>query len=156
MGQQQLLLLALSAVIVGLSVVAGIEAFGEGQRQATQDALAQRAVSIGTDIVVAHKKPSQLGGIDVSHPYPSDEAIASVVAPESSGRYGSGILAIGAGETATCDIDHSDGGTVVYVDCGSEQTGQGYPDGQIVKAKVEPGAEDPVKVVDTDADGHSN
>ncbi len=62
MGQQQLLLLALSAVIVGLSVVAGIEAFGEGQRQATQDALAQRAVLIGTDIVVAHEKPSQLGG----------------------------------------------------------------------------------------------
>lgn len=156
MGQQQRLLLALSALIGSLAVVAGVEAFGEGRRQATQDALAQRAVSIGTDILAAHARPSQLGGVDVSHPYPKDEKIASAIAPESSGRYGSGILAIGAGETATCDIDHSDGGTVVYVDCGSEQTNGGYPDGQIVKAKVEPGAEDPVEVIDNDADGHSN
>lgn len=155
MGQQQLLLLVLSTVIVGLAVVAGIEAFDQGQRQATQDALIQRAVSIGTGIVTAHSKPSQLGGIDLSYPYPNDETVADAIAPESSGRYGSGILAIGAGETATCDIDVVTG-TTAYVDCGSKQTSQGYPDGQIVKIKVKPEAEEPVKVVDTDADGHSN
>jgi hypothetical protein len=40
MGQQQLLLLVLSAMIVGLAVLAGIEAFDQGERQATRDALA--------------------------------------------------------------------------------------------------------------------
>lgn len=154
MGQQQLLLLVLSTVIVGLAVVAGIEAFDQGQRQATQNALAQRAISIGTDILMAQQKPPQLGGIDLST-VTKDETVADAIAPESSGRYGSGILAIGAGETATCDIDHLDG-SVIYIDCGSEQTSQGFPDGRIVKAKVKLEAEEPVKVVDTDADGHSN
>ncbi|WP_263786898.1 hypothetical protein [Salinibacter grassmerensis] len=61
MGQQQRLLLALSALIGSLAVVAGVEAFGEGRRQATQDALAQRTVSIGTDILAAHKMSSEFG-----------------------------------------------------------------------------------------------
>lgn len=156
MGQQQLLLLVLSTVIVGLAVVAGIEAFDQSQRQATQDALVQRAVSIGADIVAAHNKPSQLGGIDLSNPYPNDETVADAIAPESSGRYGSGILAIGAGETATCDID-VDTGTTAYVDCGSEQTSQGYPSGLIVKVLVGPNAEEKVKVVDVGEDvDHNN
>lgn len=155
MGQQQLLLLVLSTVIVGLAAVAEILAFDRGQRQATQDALVQRAVSIGTDIAVDHEKPSPLGGIDLSNPYPNDETVANAVAPESSGQYGSGIVAIGAGETATCDID-VDTGTTAYVDCGSEQTSQEFPAGQIVKVKVEPKAAESVKVVDNDADGHSN
>ena len=66
MGQQQLLLLVLSTVIVGLATVAGIQAFSENQAQANRDALIQRANSLGAEILAAHNKPTQLGGIDLS------------------------------------------------------------------------------------------
>ncbi|MCS3675706.1 hypothetical protein GGP66_003153 [Salinibacter ruber] len=63
MGQQQLLLLVLSTVIVGLATVAGIQAFSENQEQATQDAITQRAVTIIQDLKGGMSKPAQLGGI---------------------------------------------------------------------------------------------
>ncbi len=66
MGQQQLLLLVLATVIVGLATVAGIQAFSEGQAQASQDALVQRGTGIASDLLGAHDKPSQLGGITLS------------------------------------------------------------------------------------------
>ena len=63
MGQQQLLLLVLSTVIVGLATVAGIQAFDENQQQATQDAMVQRGTTIISDIKAGLSKPEQLGGI---------------------------------------------------------------------------------------------
>jgi len=99
MGQQQLLLLVLATVIVGLATVAGIQAFDEGQTQAANDALTQRAVSIASDIQGQARKPSQLGGIDLS----SDNAstIANAIGLESA----SGIDASGAGDGASCTIE---------------------------------------------------
>jgi len=147
-GQQQLLLLVLSTVIVDLAVVAGIEAFDQGQRQATQDALTQRAVSIGTDIVAAHEKPSQPGGIDLDENDIDDQpAEAAGLDPLGSG--GSGISAEGAGSSATCTVDNNDG--VAFVDCGSESNsrfGRIDPKGLIVKVRVDPKAEEKVKVVE--------
>ena len=66
MGQQQLLLLVLATVIVGLATVAGIQAFGENQRQATKDALVERGTTILSDVKAHLNKPSELGGIDWS------------------------------------------------------------------------------------------
>ena len=66
MGQQQLLLLVLATVIVGLATVAGIQAFDENQTQAAQDALVQRGTSIISDIKGAANKPEELGGIDLN------------------------------------------------------------------------------------------
>ena len=64
MGQQQLLLLVLATVIVGLATVAGIQAFEQGSRRANQDALTQTAVKIASDIQAKTKEPSQFGGYD--------------------------------------------------------------------------------------------
>jgi len=69
MGQQQLLLLVLSTVIVGLATVAGIQAFDEGRSQAAGDALSQKAAEVAADIKGVSEKPEQLGGLDLS---PSD------------------------------------------------------------------------------------
>ena len=66
MGQQQLLLLVLATVIVGLATVAGIQAFEQGQTRANQDALTQSAVKIASDIQAKAKEPSQFGGYDGS------------------------------------------------------------------------------------------
>ena len=72
MGQQQLLLLVLGIVIVGLAVVVGINAFGENQKRANADAMVNDGLRIASDIQAYALKPEQFGGsggfdkIDVS------------------------------------------------------------------------------------------
>ena len=62
MGQQQLLLLVLGIVIVGLAVVVGIQAFSENQKKANADALVMTAMRIASDAQSFLRKPSQFGG----------------------------------------------------------------------------------------------
>src|SRR5690606_37220122 len=66
MGQQQLLLLVLGIVIVGLAVVVGIQAFGENQKKANSDALVNDGVRIASDAQAWVLKPTAFGGGDGS------------------------------------------------------------------------------------------
>ena len=63
MGNQQLLLLVLATVVVGLATVAGIKAFDDNRRQLDRDSRRQVAVRILTDFKAQFNKPSELGGI---------------------------------------------------------------------------------------------
>ena len=62
MGQQQLLLLVLGIVIVGIAVVAGIQAFSEGKAKAAQDAAVSDAMRIISDVQAWKLKPGAFGG----------------------------------------------------------------------------------------------
>jgi len=62
MGQQQLLLLVLSAIIVGIAIVVGMNMFGTGAYQSNRDAVIQDAVTIAAKAQEWYRKPSQLGG----------------------------------------------------------------------------------------------
>lgn len=62
MGQQQLLLLVLGIVIVGIAVVAGIQAFSEGKIKAENDAVAAEAMRYASDIQAWALKPAAFGG----------------------------------------------------------------------------------------------
>jgi hypothetical protein len=62
MGQQQLLLLVLGIVLVGLAVVVGIDAFGENDRKSSYDAMTLAAQSVATDMIAWRMKPKALGG----------------------------------------------------------------------------------------------
>ena len=62
MGQQQLLLLVLGMVIVGIAVVAGIQAFSEGKQKAERDAAISDAMRLISDIQAWKLKPSAFGG----------------------------------------------------------------------------------------------
>jgi hypothetical protein len=64
MGQQQLILLVLATVIVGLAIVVGIQAFTENSARANADAMMQDAVRIANDIQATIKKPAPFGGLD--------------------------------------------------------------------------------------------
>ena len=64
MGQQQLLLLVLATVIVGLATVAGIQAFDENQDQAAQDALVEQGTTIMSDVKAELMQPRKFGGYD--------------------------------------------------------------------------------------------
>ena len=68
MGQQQLLLLVLGIVIVGLAVVAGINAFDENQQKSSEDALTNEAFRLASDAKAWYNKPEQYdgGGSDAS------------------------------------------------------------------------------------------
>src|SRR5690554_4311872 len=62
MGQQQLLLLVLGIVIVGIAVVAGIQAFSEGKEKADRDAIVSDAMRVISDVQAWKLKPSAFGG----------------------------------------------------------------------------------------------
>jgi len=62
MGQQQLLLLVLGIVIVGLAVVVGIQAFSENMKKANSDALVNDAIRIASDAQAWKLKPAAFGG----------------------------------------------------------------------------------------------
>ena len=62
MGQQQLLLLVLGTVIVGLAVVVGIDAFSENRNKSNADALVNDAVRLASDAQAWRLKPAAFGG----------------------------------------------------------------------------------------------
>ena len=62
MGQQQLLLLVVGIVIVGLAVVVGIQAFGENQQKSNADALVNDLVRIAGDAQAWGLRPTVFGG----------------------------------------------------------------------------------------------
>ena len=58
MGQQQLLLLVLVTIIVGLATVAGFNAYQESQKQSAINHITQKAVEIAADVQVYAQRPS--------------------------------------------------------------------------------------------------
>jgi hypothetical protein len=62
MGQQQLLLLVLGIVIVGLAVVVGIQAFSENQKKANADAMVNDVIRLASDAQAWKLKPQAFGG----------------------------------------------------------------------------------------------
>ncbi|MBN1540781.1 hypothetical protein JW992_01455 [candidate division KSB1 bacterium] len=62
MGQQQLLLLVLGAIIVGLAIVVGINLFGQGAVKANEDAVRQDILSMMARAEEWYRKPVMMGG----------------------------------------------------------------------------------------------
>ena len=62
MGQQQLLLIVLGTIIVGVAVVVGINMFTTGAVNAERDALLQDVNNIASSAAAYWRKPAALGG----------------------------------------------------------------------------------------------
>lgn len=62
MGQQQLLLLILAAVIVGVAITLGINMFAQNSAQANQEAVMQDVLTIGSRAQAWYRRPVQMGG----------------------------------------------------------------------------------------------
>lgn len=62
MGQQQLLLLVLGAIIVGVSVVVGINMFSGSALTANEDAVRQDCLNMASRCIEWYRKPAVLGG----------------------------------------------------------------------------------------------
>ena len=62
MGQQQLLLIVLGVIIVGIAIVAGIAMFNAGAEESAKDELVSQCVVIGANAQQFYRKPLQMGG----------------------------------------------------------------------------------------------
>ena len=62
MGQQQLLLIVLGTIIVGVAVVVGINMFTTGAVNAERDALLQDVNNVASSAASYWRKPAALGG----------------------------------------------------------------------------------------------
>jgi len=62
MGTQQLLLIVLGVIIVGIAVVVGINIFGSNAEQANKDAITQDCLRIASAAQGYYRKPTMLGG----------------------------------------------------------------------------------------------
>ena len=62
MGQQQLLMIILGVIIVGVAVVAGIGMFNAHSEESTKDELASQCMVIGANAQQFYKRPIPLGG----------------------------------------------------------------------------------------------
>ena len=62
MGQQQLLLIVLGVILVGVAVVLGIQYFGVGAEEGAKDELVAHSITIGANAQQWFKKPVSMGG----------------------------------------------------------------------------------------------
>jgi len=62
MGQQQLLLIVLGVIIVGVAIVAGIAMFNAGAEESAKDELVAQSVTIGANAQQFYRKPLAMGG----------------------------------------------------------------------------------------------
>ncbi len=86
MGQQQLLLLVLGIVIVGLAVVVGINAFSENRIKSNADACVTDALRVASDVQAWALKPGQFGGMLASETL-ADATFDKIGYPNSGGTY---------------------------------------------------------------------
>lgn len=62
MGQQQLLLIVLGVIIVGIAVVVGINLFNANAETSTQDSIVSQGTNLGAMAQQYFKKPIAMGG----------------------------------------------------------------------------------------------
>lgn len=62
MGQQQLLLIVLGVILVGVAVVLGIQYFSVGAEEGAKDELVAHSLTIGANAQEWYKKPVEMGG----------------------------------------------------------------------------------------------
>lgn len=62
MGQQQLLLIVLGVIIVGIAVVVGINLFNTAAEESAKDTLVSEGTNIAAIAQQFYKKPTEMGG----------------------------------------------------------------------------------------------
>ena len=99
MGQQQLLLIALSVLIVGAAVAVGVNMFNEGSVKAENDKYFQRAATIATEYAKWYSEPLTMGGgggDNTLFPSSDDERAEILGVPFSVDSVASGGLYVSA------------------------------------------------------------
>ncbi len=126
MGQQQLLLLVLGIIIVGLATVYGITMFDLNHTKSNADVMINEALRMATDIQAWAVKPSMIGG-RVGGETIADVTFTDVGYPNSSGTYtspnGDFVLSTSLGSGCDTPVIPSGKPVLIYINATNADTG---------------------------------
>ena len=124
MGQQQLLLVILGVILVGIAIAVGISQFGAHSQQANKDGVTESLVALGADAYAYKIRPGTLGGGGNSY---VGYSVPSKLSSDDNGfSYATGTISASSCEIkgvsqintawiASCVIDDTGKTTVNYV-----------------------------------------
>ena len=122
MGQQQLLLIILGVIIVGIAIAVGISQFGAHSTQANKDGVTSSLVNVAANAYQFRIRPTTMGGGGGDY---TNYAIPSQMASADNGTYTKGAVdrthivltgtsSINGTWTATCTTDSLGKTTLTY------------------------------------------
>ena len=122
MGQQQLLLIILGVIIVGIAIAVGISQFGAHSTQANKDGVTSGVVNVSANAYQFKIRPSTMGGGSGSY---VGYLIPTKMATDDNGTYAAsgasgtsititGTSSLNGGWTATCTVDSVGKTSIVY------------------------------------------
>ena len=129
MGQQQLLLIILGVIIVGIAIAVGVSQFGAHSTQSNKDGVTSALVNIAANAYQFKIRPTSMGGggcaYDNSKGSSPNYAIPSKMAADDNGTYTLGTIAastiqikgtssINTAWSATCTADDTGRTSVTY------------------------------------------
>ena|SRR5258706_51408 len=122
MGQQQLLLIILGVIIVGIAIAVGISQFGAHSTQANKDGVTSSLVNIAANAYQFKIRPTTMGGGGGKY---TGYTVPSKMAKDDNGTYAAGTVGtnsvtltgtstINTAWVATCTADDTGKTTVSY------------------------------------------
>ena len=129
MGQQQLLLIILGVIVVGIAIAVGVAQFGASSTQANKDGVTSALVNIAANAYQFKIRPSSMGGgsgaYDNSRGASPNYSIPSKMAADDNGTYVLGTVAaqsiqikgtstINTAWVATCTSDDTGRTSITY------------------------------------------
>jgi hypothetical protein len=125
MGQQQLLLVILGVILVGIAIAVGVGLFGAHSQQANKDGVTESLVALGANAYQFKIRPLTLGGGGnsyVGYVVPAklssdDNGFSYAIggSPSATQCVILGTSTINSSWTATCTVDDTGKTTVSYV-----------------------------------------
>ena len=94
MGQQQLLLIVLGVILVGVAVVLGIQYFSVGAEEGAKDELVAHCLSVGANAQQWYKKPISMGGGGGSFDMTNGSLTAWVIPVRMGATTNCGVLGV--------------------------------------------------------------
>lgn len=122
MGQQQLLLIILGVIIVGIAIAVGIAQFGAHSEQSNKDGITANLVNVSANAYQYRIRPTTMGGGGSSY---AGYTVPSKMASDDNGTYTltstsattcvlKGTSSMNGSWTATCTVDSTGRTTIAY------------------------------------------
>ena len=122
MGQQQLLLIILGVIIVGIAIAVGVAQFSAHSSQANKDGVTASLVSISANAYQYKMRPATMGGGNGAY---TSYTLPTKMAADDNGSYALGTVATNSVQivatsklntawTATCTSDDSGRTSITY------------------------------------------
>ncbi|RJP62011.1 MAG: hypothetical protein C4539_18955 [Ignavibacteriales bacterium] len=117
MGQQQLLLIVLGVIIVGIAVVVGINIFSASSSNANRDAVVSDLTNLASMAQQYYRKPTAMGGGGNSFVGFADNKVPASLLSNANGTYSIGTpTATSVVITGTGKENGFDGSTAIDID----------------------------------------